>query len=232
SSSTEEVERLGAVQRTARACIELERLPPEPSRSLVRDCLGTATLPEGLGEFLFRHSEGNPLLLGEYLRACAAKGLLETTSTGAWSFHLDRLSQNWASPQFTTQLFSARIEGLSDLERAAVSLAAVLGREFEIEAFEVLSDMAPTVASTVLNRLGSRQLLEPCDRGKLRFRHDKLREAALERVDDARRRMLHRRAAQWLERTRPRDAAQIGIHWSRAEEAERALPWLQLAAHQ
>src|SRR5690606_33087674 len=67
SSSTEEVERLGAVQRTARACIELERLPPEPSRSLVRDCLGTATLPEGLGEFLFRHSEGNPLLLGEYL---------------------------------------------------------------------------------------------------------------------------------------------------------------------
>jgi hypothetical protein len=109
----------------------------------------------------------------------------------------------------------------------------VLGREFEVEAFEALSEMGAQAARTALGELTTRQILESSTAGVLRFGHDKLREAALSLLPEERRRQLHRVAAEWLERQQaPGAGAEIGIHWAYAGEPARSLPWLRRAAQQ
>ncbi|MCA9695896.1 MAG: hypothetical protein KC431_00105, partial [Myxococcales bacterium] len=84
-------------------------------------------------------------------------------------------------------------------------------------------------------QLSRRQVIEEAGSGRLRFTHDKLREAAYAGIETARRVLAHRRLAEVISSTTDGEpgletVAALGYHWSAALEHERAWPMLRRAA--
>src|SRR4051812_39948190 len=87
-----------------------------------------ASPPEALVTAVARETEGNPLFIRELARALASEGRLED---------IDQ-SQAWrrAIPRGIRQIIDRRLRSLSMACSEVLSLAAVLGREFRLDALE------------------------------------------------------------------------------------------------
>jgi tetratricopeptide (TPR) repeat protein len=225
--------------------VMLDRLEIESIRSMAKDMLASEMAPEGLIEFLSRHSEGNPFFAAEYLRAIIGRGLLTRDSDRRWQapalapFNL-RESIELPVPDSLNGLFEMRTEGLSHPAASLLELACTLGREFELEVIEAFDRaMDQTLVGSeamAIEELVARQIIEETESRRYRFVHDKLREASQQRIPQARRRTLHAAAARRLEVVQmgtidpDRYDAQLGIHWAHAGEPARAFPCLRRSA--
>ena len=123
-------------------------------------------------------------------------------------------------------ILAARLDRLGPAERAVVERAAVVGREFTLEAVaELLPTRAASSASRHLHALTHKRLVDP-DRAVFpeetgyRFQHALIHDAAYRRLPKALRADLHERLANWLERragTRIAELEEIvGYHLERA----------------
>ena len=159
--------------------LRLGRLLPDHVCDLVQHMLA---LPEPARRFsrrLFEHTEGNPLFVGEMLRAAVEAGSL-TRSEGVWRVEapdgpvaLDVALP--AVPSSVRELLAQRLDALpADARRLAVA-GALLGRTFEPAIAEQVLPVADrTLALAELLRA---RILES-DAGRMRFTHDMLREVA------------------------------------------------------
>ena len=138
---------------------------------------------------VYRLSEGNPLLAGEAVRLLSAGG-------GDRALRLEAVADR------LPMLVRERLDGLSADCRAALTIAAVIGREFDladlrdasgIPAERLLDLLAEAETHGVLR--GSRR-----DAGLFGFVHGLLREASYAEAPPSRRAELHRRVGEALER--------------------------------
>jgi tetratricopeptide (TPR) repeat protein len=227
--------------------IELDRLDPVAVGGIAADMLATPELPSSIGEFLADQSEGNPFFVAEYLRSALDAGWL-VRQAGTW-----RLSRAGAGrvigrdglglPEPLRALLRRRIDALGSEARVWLEAAAVLGRAFEPAFVDALAGGPPPAGA--IEELLRREILEEGEDDRLRFAHDKLREAVYEEIEPARRRLHHESAAERLEARGGGgvDAgdlhAALAHHWAAAGFAEHALPHfgaagehaLQLGAH-
>src|SRR5439155_8652882 len=107
--------------------------------------------------------------------------------------------------------------------------ACVIGREVPVPLLEVTIGQDPT---SPLSELMRRDILVEAAGNSLRFTHDKLREAAYERIDETSRKDLHRLVAMGIEQQFPDEEylAVLADHWEKAGEAAKASPCLLAAA--
>lgn len=133
---------------------------------------------------------GNPLWIVEILRALAAEGLIERTSSGA-----DVLTAGL--PDTFRQLVLRKLRFLPDRTLNVLRTAAVLGDEFSVidlatvtgsRALHVLSDLAPALAAGLLRENGA----------SLVFRHQLVHDAIHEAIPEPARAALHRDVARVL----------------------------------
>jgi len=122
-------------------------------------------------------AEGNPLYV-EQMAALAAE------------------SSRFEIPPSIRALLAARLDRLADEERGAIERAAVIGREFTLEAVAALSDGDVTGPLLSLVR---KELLRPAgfDDG-FKFRHALIRDAAYDGQPKLLRAELHERHGRWL----------------------------------
>jgi tetratricopeptide (TPR) repeat protein len=155
---------------------------------------------------------GNPYFLLE-----TAKALIESGQ------HLgDALSpEDIALPDSVRAAIQARIGRLSPTARQVLEAAVVLGTVFDFDAARLTSRRQEGEAVEALDELLSRQLLAAQD-GGYRFRHELTREAIYLDLSYHRRRLLHRRAGEALEKLRPTDAATLARHLDLADQPGRA----------
>jgi DNA-binding SARP family transcriptional activator len=94
-------------------------------------------------------------------------------------------------------LLQARLAALSEVAVQVVSAAAVLGRSFDAEAARVVSGRSEEETVAALEELERRRIIRGADAplGSYDFAHARLRDVAYETTSLARRRLLHRRAA-------------------------------------
>ena len=175
-----------AVQR-----LELERL----SRADVAQ-LAEAAGARGVADRLFLDSEGLPLFVVEYLAAMRGGEDAAGLPGGVRALLLTRLA--------------SVSEGASQL----LAAAAVIGRTFDFDVLRETSGRSEDEAVSGLEELGARGLIVEGADG-YDFSHEQLRRLALEQTGFARRRLLHRRAAEALER-RAGDPALIAGHYREA----------------
>lgn len=229
--SEETAEGFEAIRATADVDIALSQLSRIAAQSAVKDMLGTDVIPEGLVAFLYRHSEGIPFFLAEYLRAALDRGWLSRSATGTLLFEPQ---EDLVIPRSLDELLALRVARLSEKAASTLQLAAILGREFDVDLLESMPDAESLTDPEALEELVGRQILEWVGAGRYRFVHDKLREAQEQALSARERKNLHRLAAERLaERYAPEHpdlAAQLGVHWAHADEPERALPHLERAA--
>lgn len=162
-------------------------------------------------------------------RICAATGgnpffLLETARA---LVELGRRLDHALSPEDITlpdsvrTAVQARVGRLSSMARQVLEAAAVLGTLFDFDAARLTSGRQETEAVDALDELLGRQLLV-AHNGSYRFRHELTREAIYLNLSYHRRRLLHRRAGETLEKLHPADAATLARHFELADQPGRA----------
>lgn len=229
---------LGAGARVTR--LELAPLSPVEVRELVAELLGVTQPPPALLRLLHEGSEGKPFLVSEYLRSAMESGLLVRTKTGEWcpapaSGSEESAYQELPLPVTLRAELDRRLAALDDDARRWLEAGAVLGRDFDAAVAAQLGGLEPDRAADVVSELVRRHVVADTVDGRLRFRHDKLREAAYARTEPARRAALHAAAACAIEHddrvsTGGEDLlASRAHHWLRSGRDDLARPALEAA---
>ena len=189
------------------AIVELEPLTEEQSGLVVQHLLGDAPIPDDARTRIVAAAEGNPLFVEQLLSMLIDDGLLRREGD-AWvpGGDLSKLS----IPGTIQALLAARLDLLSQEERAVIEPASVIGQIFEQPAVE---ELAPEpVRPAIGEHLGSmtqKQLVRPLQAGgeqAYRFHHILVRDAAYQGILKRARATFHERFANWAERVnRDRD---------------------------
>jgi len=199
----DELERVGVL--LARSRVERLDLPPLAEADLARlvDACAARTLAPGERDRLARDAGGNPFLAVELARAAdeAAQGELPSVA----------------------RLVEHRLGRLGEAEGRVLEAAAAAGGPAGFDLLVAVTGLAPSALSDALDELLRAHLLREVPGGREEawdLAHDRLREAAYERIEPDRRRALHRTLAEGL--SADDDAARAVVHWHLAEESRRA----------
>lgn len=129
-------------------------------------------------------------LLSEAERGDAAR---VTALTGCNPFYIvEYLSAEGRAPG--RDAIGARLEALSASARAALEAAAVLGEQVAFRLWSMVAQESPLALAAASEELTNRSFVRPTDTGYA-FMHDVIRTAVYEKIEPARRRALHARAA-------------------------------------
>jgi class 3 adenylate cyclase/tetratricopeptide (TPR) repeat protein len=179
----------------------LEPLTGEDTAVMVEQLLGDS-LPADALERIVGVAEGNPLFVEQLLSMFVDDGLLVRTDEG-WRPNVQLA--DFAIPDSIQAVLAARIELLSDDERAALEAASVVGGVFARAAVEAIvsDELRPAIAS-LLDVLVEKRLAAPAESEfedhVYNFQHGLVRETAYGSLLKRTRAVLHERFADWAER--------------------------------
>lgn len=164
---------------------------------LIQQALRSALQAEFV-EQLAARSQGNPLLVWQYLRALKEHGAL-VPHWGAWVMAPDAL-RTVPLPTDLFEVLSSRLERLSAPTREILAVAALLGHKVRFEQLRYVCERHEVKAlQDALQEGAEAQLLEVSAQQRAYvFVHDRVREALLGCLPEARER-LHQRAAEYLD---------------------------------
>lgn len=201
--------------------VVLDRMDKAQTRELVLSTLKMPNAPSDLIHDIVERADGIPLFAEEL-----SKFFVET--------HQDTGSTE--IPTTLKDLLSARVDS-SGPARVTAQLAAAIGRDFTFELLLAVSSMTEIELDETLSLLIQANLVQSDDdepRGKYRFRHALICDAAYEGLLRTQRRRLHRRIAKTitedfkvLAELHPELVAK---HWSESGEHDNArLTWQKTA---
>jgi class 3 adenylate cyclase len=165
-------------------------------------------------------TDGNPFFVGEILRGLSESGgLVFDEDAQRWSIDT---SAGIALPESVREVIERRVERLGEESQEALRLAAVIGREFDLE---LLSAIVEVDESVLLDRLeaaaAASVLSESSERvGRFRFVHALINETLYEGLGATRRARMHQRVAEALEELygedQPEHLGELALHWRMA----------------
>src|SRR5215210_2209198 len=186
--------------------ISLSPLTEAETATLVHGLLQRAVLPADVQAGLLERAGGNPLYAEEFARIALERNALG----GAEALPL---------PESVQGLIAARLDALSEEEKALVQDASVLGKVFWLDAVAQLSGVARERAQELLHGLARKQFVQRERRSSLEgdtqyaFMHALVRDVAYSQIPRADRTEKHRRAAAWIESLgRSEDYAELRAH--------------------
>jgi predicted ATPase/class 3 adenylate cyclase len=198
--------------------LELGRLAHRELEQLAQEVLG-GPLEGTLAALLDQQAEGNPFFAEQILFFLREQGGL-VEQGGYW-----RLAKKAGEagrsllPSDVRLIFNSRLDCLSSEVKEVVHAAAILGREFEVR---VLTDMLKNKERlpTWMKEAEGSAIWTPITELRYMFKNALLRDAAYEMQLRARRRELHRLAAEALEKLYAADLAshfaEIAYHYHAA----------------
>ena len=227
------LERRGLVTR-----IELAALLPAVATELAMGLAGRALSPDEAAG-LQREAEGNPLFIVEMVRA-GLEGLAQEGRPPAPKTESEPIGRNDPDPlpPKVEAAIRRRLGGLSAAARELAQTAAVVGRVFTLDILARISALPEDPLLQGLDELWRHRIVREQGAAAYDFAHDKLRVVAYAELSPARRRQLHRRAAEALESATPafeaggEIAAQLAHHYLEAGDERKALTYLLRAGDQ
>jgi tetratricopeptide (TPR) repeat protein len=202
--------------------LKLERFNKQQTHDLLHAIFEEEITPEFL-DGIHRETEGNPFYIEEVCKALVEDGRLYYED-GRW--HRPEDMDELEIPQSVRVAIQTRVARLPEMHQEVLSLAAILGREFD---FEVLAEASELVEDDLIEALESAeaaQLIEEsgeADEVRFTFVHALIPAALVEGVRKLRRRKLHRRAAAAIEAIHPDDYEALANHHSESGDDARAL---------
>ena len=149
---------------------------------------------------LLAETDGNPFYTREVVRHLVATGTLRRGGSGRWeSADGVRILE---LPVSVREVVGRRVAGLGDAASSALSAAAVLGRDFDIDILEqVVSDIDAESLARLLDAAMSAAVLQEIltSPGRLTFAHALVQRTLYDDLTSLRRRRLHQRALDVLE---------------------------------
>jgi class 3 adenylate cyclase/predicted ATPase len=197
--------------------LHLGPLSNEEARALVVQATKAAPLRSHDLEAIIERAGGLPLFLEEIVRSVRQAGAVESL------------------PDSLDAVVSAQIDGLEPLARRLLRYASVLGRSFRVDTLnDLLADEEVALDAATRRQLAG--YLDPDGSRRLHFRHAVLRDAAYAGLSFRRRRELHQRAGESIERAAGSDtdtvADLLALHYSRAGDHEKTWRYARIAGDQ
>lgn len=224
-----DLRRVQAVERWTVVGLSLAEVEEFVARSVGQDLDHDS---RRLAESLHQDTEGNPFFIDEVLRHLVETGTVR---------HAD---DRWVMadhspvtvPETVRDVIGRRLGRLSADANEALTVAAVLGQNFEVEVLAALTDLPEGRLLDALDEGSSARLVEETDADRYRFCHALVRHTLAEGLSATRRRRLHRRVAEALEKLRAGDVVALAFHFTEAgpegADTSRAVHYTLAAAEQ
>jgi len=223
---------LASLRRDGQASeIHLGPLDAAETLALAESVAGQALSPE-IAALLYRETEGNALFVVETIRMGAVEQQALERNSGIPA----SLSSQATLPPTIQDVITARLEHLTAPARELVNVAAVIGRAFSFTVLKEVSGTGEDELVQALDELWQRRIIREQGTDGYDFSHDKLREGAYTTLSRARRRLLHRRVAEAIERlpgsSLDGHLMDLAYHFYEAGTWEKALEYGQRAGEQ
>jgi hypothetical protein len=177
----------------------------------------------GLARELLRESDGNPFYTAELLRHLTESGGIYQQEDGRWAVK-GRLSE-LGLPESVREVVGRRVERLGEETRKALSVAAVIGRDFDVDLLlRVSGDADEALLGLLEEAVGASVLIESASvPGRFSFAHALINHTLYEDLGTTRRARLHLRIAEALEALLGSEpgarVSELAHHWAKATTA-------------
>ena len=208
--SSERAELLALAEREGTR-LPLRGLGEEAISQLVEQAAGVQP-PAALVALLSQKTDGNPFFLGEILRSMAAQGQLAKGLT--------RVPRQLRIPEGVRESIIRNCAPLGDNARRILTIAAVIGREFDLACLACASETPRDTLADLLDRAIRLELLTEAEGagGRYSFRHSLIREALYDTLSATQRLKLHSVVGDAIRRTYDPElyCAALAYHYSEA----------------
>ena len=212
--------------------VQLDRLEETVVSELLTQIWDTR-IPQNLVKQIYQYTEGNPLFVKEI-----ARGLEESRLVYSQEAHWVYPEEiDLQLPQSIAEAVEGRVHYLDAETRDVLSQAAVLGETFRFDDLVVLSGLSEWSVLDHLDLALERQLVQELSGGEtLRFRHGEIHRMIYAELGSLRRRRLHHRAGETLEKRFSQNpeqrANELAHHFYEASEWQKALHYSMKAGTQ
>jgi tetratricopeptide (TPR) repeat protein len=196
-------------------------------------------VPWGLAEAVHRQTEGNPLFVQEVVRYLAEEGIIERKE-GRWRARSDTPVE-MRIPDGLRDVIGKRLSGMSESCNKVLSVAAVIGRDFQMEVLQKVGGMSDDELFGALEEARKAAVVEEKTgagaKVSYRFAHAFFRQTLYEETIAPRRIRLHQQVARALEEIYKnrleQHAAELAEHFSYSSDRadlEKAVGYGEMAA--
>ncbi len=158
------------------------------------------TISWGFAEAVHRQTEGNPLFVQEVIRYLAEEGLIQRDG-GRWE-RAGTTPLEMSIPEGLRDVIGKRLSRLSTECNRILSIAAVVGRDFDLDTLQTVAGAEPDTVVEALEEAVRVGILEEQPRpGAIRYRytHAFFRQTLYEELSAPRRLRLHQQVGRALE---------------------------------
>ncbi len=213
--------------------LRLDPLPPERAEELLQTLLGNDRSLVPLARLLVQRTEGNPFFLEESVRTLAETGVL-AGERGA--YELAKRLDDIQVPATVQAVLAARIDRLPPEEKALLQTAAVIGKDVPYPLLEAIADLPEDDLRRSLADLQAGEFLYEATLFPdlaYTFKHALTHEVAYGGLLQERRRALHGRVVQAIERLSadrlPEHVEHLAHHAFRGAMWDKAVSYLRQA---
>ena len=219
--------------RTYYAQLRLDALPPEGVERLLAALLGSNAGLEPLTRLLIERTEGNPFFLEECVRTLVETGAL---SGERGAYQLTRPLPAIRVPATVQTVIAARIDRLCAADKVLLQTASVVGKDVPLGLLQAIAELAEDELHAAIGRLQAAEFLYEAGIFpdlEYTFKHALTHDVAYGSLLQDRRRALHARIVETIERTYADRLAEhvdrLAHHAFLGEDWAKAVTYLQQA---
>jgi predicted ATPase/class 3 adenylate cyclase len=223
-------------QKTYYTQLRLAPLGPEEAEELLSVLLGSAPNLKAVKHLILEKTDGTPFFMEEVVQTLVEEGVLVG---GRGNYRLEKAPTALHISPTVQGVLAARIDRLAPDEKVLLQQLAVIGREFPLSLARQVVSQPEAELYRLLSSLQHKEFLyeQPAfPEVEYLFKHALTQEVAYGTVLQDRRRALHERTAQALEAlyqfTLEDHYSELAHHYSRTENTQKAVSYLQLAGQQ
>jgi len=212
--------------------IALGRLTREEIGRLLAAMFGQDEVTDDFVTAVHRETEGNPFFAEEVVKALIEQGQI-TRAAGEW--HRPDV-QSLAIPQSVKAAIGRRLARLGRPCMDVLHTAAALGKVFDFRELAAATGGEEEGLLDALDEAGAAQLVRPEADETFAFTHDKIREVLHDELNPIRRKRLHQRIGESLERLHAADLGpripDLAFHFAEGTDLRKGMTYALAAAEQ
>ncbi len=210
--------------------IQLKNLPREEVGYLAASMLGERSIPRDALQTLFRETGGQPLFVVEAVRTLVNADVVRQNVSGDWQW--GEFPETLLSDDIS-EILHRRIATLPAMQQRVLEYACVFLNDFSFDLLAAVWRGDELELLDVLDDLIAEGLLTACgeDEDQYRFSQELCRRTIYGRLQDVRRRLLHREIGNALEETGDAEelTEELADHFAAAEERDKAIKYMRLS---
>ena len=189
--------------------IQLTPLSKSELHALIESMAGQ--LPTSAVTTAANLSMGSPFMAAAIVRGMVETGAL-VSDDGQWVVDEIRMSAIQASSDATEALLK-RLERVPPATLEQLSLAAIIGKEFDSRTVAKVAGFSPIETARNLNWARRQRMIWAKPDGKLAFVHDKIREALIARLAPNQLKQSHAKLANFLANSPLAEPSDVAVHF-------------------